>query len=61
MTPGRFNAWGTFFSVYLVITGIVGISLVTQQTGWITFVFNGAVLIVAVASQRLVASRRAQP
>ncbi len=60
ITPGRFNAWGTFFSVYLVITGIVGISLVTEQTGWITFVFNGAVLIVAVASQRLVASRRAQ-
>lgn len=58
ITPGRFNAWGTFFAVYLVITGIVGISLVTEQTGWITFVFNGAVLIVAVAAQRLAASRR---
>lgn len=58
LTPGRFNAWGTFLSVYLVITGIVGLTLVTSEVGWITFVFNGTVLIVAVASQRIVATRR---
>lgn len=58
VTPGRFNSWGTFLSVYLVITGIVGLTLVTQQVGWISFVFNGAILIVAVAAQRWAALRR---
>lgn len=60
VTPGRFNAWGTFISVYLVITGIVGLSLVTNQVGWISFVFNGAILIVAVVVQRGVAQRRSR-
>jgi ribose transport system permease protein len=59
-TPGRFNPWGTFFAVYLVITGIVGLSLVTGQVGWISFVFNGAVLIVAVSFQRIAAIRRSR-
>jgi ribose transport system permease protein len=59
-TPGRFNAWGTFFSIYLVITGVVGLSLVTNQVGWISFAFNGGVLIAAVSLQRLVAIRRAR-
>jgi ribose transport system permease protein len=58
VTPGRFNAWGTFFSVYLVITGIVGLTLVTEQVGWISFVFNGSILILAVAAQRAAAVRR---
>lgn len=58
VTPGRFNAWGTFISVYLVITGIVGLSLVTNQVGWISFVFNGGILLVAVVVQRSVAARR---
>lgn len=60
-TPGRFNAWGTFFSIYVVITGVVGLSLVTNQTGWISFVFNGGVLIAAVSLQRIVAIRRVRP
>jgi ribose transport system permease protein len=58
VTPGRFNAVGTFIAVYLVITGIVGLSLVTNQVGWVAEVFNGGILIVAVASQRLVIMRR---
>ncbi len=57
-TPGRFNAWGTFFAVYLVITGIVGLSLVTGEVGWLSLAFNGGILIVAVAAQRIVAIRR---
>jgi ribose transport system permease protein len=57
-TPGRFNAWGTFFAVYLVITGIVGLSLVTGEVGWLSLAFNGAVLIAAVAAQRVVSQRR---
>jgi ribose transport system permease protein len=58
VTPGRFNALGTFIAVYLVITGIVGLSLVTNQVGWVAEVFNGGILILAVASQRLVIMRR---
>lgn len=56
--PGRFNAWGTFLSVFLVSVGIVGLSFITGQVGWISFVFNGGVLVIAVAAQRLVAVRR---
>lgn len=59
-TPGRFNAWGTTFSVYLVITGIVGLSLVTNQVGWLAYAFNGGILIVAVAVQRTVVARRSR-
>lgn len=59
-TPGRFNAWGTTVSVYLVITGIVGLSMATGESGWLSFVFNGAILIAAVAAQRTVATRRAR-
>jgi len=57
-SPGRFNAWGTFFSVYLVITGIVGLGMVTDQVGWLSNAFNGGVLILAVSVQRIVAKRR---
>lgn len=57
-TPGRFNAWGTFVAVYLVITGIVGLSLLTNQVGWIVDAFNGGILLIAVAAQRIVAMRR---
>lgn len=57
-TPGRFNAWGTFFAIYLVITGTVGLTLVTGQVGWISLAFNGAVLIGAVSLQRVLARRR---
>lgn len=57
-TPGRFNAWGTFIAIYLVITGTVGLTLVTGQVGWISLAFNGAVLIVAVSLQRILARHR---
>jgi ribose transport system permease protein len=60
VTPGRFNAWGTFWSVYLVITGITGLSLLTNTVGWISYVFNGGILLIAVSVQRLVARRRAR-
>lgn len=57
-TPGRFNAWGTFVAIYLVITGTVGLTLVTGQVGWISLAFNGAILITAVSLQRILARRR---
>ena len=57
-TPGRFNAWGTFVAIYLVITGTVGLTLVTGQVGWISLAFNGAVLIIAVSLQMILARHR---
>lgn len=48
ITPGRFNVWGTLVGVYLLGAGVAGL----QQLGfapWVQDLFNGAVLLVAVA------------
>jgi len=46
--PGRFNVWGTVVAVYILGTGIQGMELVTGVQ-WISDLFNGIALIVAVA------------
>jgi ribose transport system permease protein len=51
--PGRFNAWGTFVAVYLLVTGITGLQLL-GLSGWIESVFYGAALILAVSLARIV-------
>jgi ribose transport system permease protein len=56
ITPGRFNAIGTFCAVYFLQTGVAGLELV-GQSGWVDQVFYGGSLIVAVALPRLVGSR----
>lgn len=56
--PGRFNAWGTVAAIYLVITGIVGLQITTGATGYITDIFNGTVLVLAVALSLVVGRRR---
>jgi ribose transport system permease protein len=45
---GKFNAWGTVGTVYILATGIQGLQFVTSAQ-WISGMFNGVVLIVAVA------------
>lgn len=45
---GKFNAWGTVGTVYILATGIQGLQFVTSAQ-WIGGMFNGVVLIVAVA------------
>jgi ribose transport system permease protein len=48
ITPGRFNVWGTLVGVYLLGAGVAGL----QQLGfapWVQDLFNGAVLLLAVA------------
>jgi ribose transport system permease protein len=52
ITPGRFNAWGTFVAVYFLTTGIAGLEL-TGVTGWVEELFYGLTLVVAVALSRL--------
>lgn len=52
IVPGRFNAWGTFVSVYFLVTGVTGLELL-GLAGWIEQVFYGASLVIAVALARL--------
>lgn len=45
---GRFNVWGTMIAIYVLATGVQGFQLVTGVQ-WLSDMFNGAALIVAVA------------
>jgi ribose transport system permease protein len=45
--PGRFNALGTMAAIYFLVTGITGLQLL-GYTGWVSDVFYGAALIVAI-------------
>lgn len=58
LEPGRFNAWGTFVAVYFLVTGVVGLELLGLAS-WISQVFYGAILIIAVAISRIVSHRGA--
>jgi ribose transport system permease protein len=44
---GRFNVAGTLIAIYLLAVGITGLQLLGLQ-GWISDVFNGGCLIIAV-------------
>jgi ribose transport system permease protein len=48
IVPGRFNPIGACLAIYFLQTGIVGLQLL-GVTGWITDVFFGGALIIAVA------------
>jgi ribose transport system permease protein len=56
ITPGRFNAIGTFCAVYFLQTGVAGLELI-GLSGWVFQVFYGGSLIVAVAMPRLIGAR----
>ena len=45
---GMFNVWGTLLAVYLLGTGVQGLQLV-GGTVWLTQLFNGTALILAVS------------
>jgi ribose transport system permease protein len=47
LQPGRFNPLGTLVAVYFLATGILGLNLL-GFTGWVTSVFYGGVLVIAV-------------
>jgi ribose transport system permease protein len=46
--PGRFNVWGTLLAIFVLAIGVTGLQLVTSVS-WITDMFDGVALIVAVA------------
>jgi ribose transport system permease protein len=44
---GRFNVWGTLLAIFLLATGVKGLQL-GGAPAWVTDLFNGLALIVAV-------------
>jgi ribose transport system permease protein len=54
---GRFNALGTVVGLYLLMVGIAGLQLYGASE-WVTNVFNGVALILAITFAKLAASRR---
>src|SRR6185503_7529136 len=57
IVPGRFNAWGTFVSVYFLTTGITGLQYL-GYAGWPEQVFYGTSLVAAVTLSHLAVRRR---
>ena len=47
LQPGRFNVWGTIIAIYVLATGVQGLQLVSGQQ-WLSDMFNGVALIIAV-------------
>lgn len=54
--PGRFNPIGTFVGIYFLATGILGLQLLGLQD-WISNVFYGGVLVLAVTISTLLRRR----
>ena len=54
--PGQFNPLGTFFGIYFLETGILGLQLL-GYTGWVQDAFYGAGLVLAVSVATVVRSR----
>lgn len=48
---GRFNVWGTIFAVFTIATGLTGLELMGVPQ-WVSPLFNGLALIVAVTATR---------
>jgi ribose transport system permease protein len=46
--PGKFNVWGTLLAIYVLATGVQGLELVSGAA-WLSDMFNGVALIIAVA------------
>jgi ribose transport system permease protein len=55
--PGFYNVWGTIAGVFVVAVGVSGFTLLGAAS-WLTNVFNGGALIVAVAVSTLAGQRR---
>jgi ribose transport system permease protein len=55
--PGFFNVWGTVIALFLVAVGITGLQLKGVET-WVTPVFNGGVLLLAVSVANVAMTQR---
>jgi ribose transport system permease protein len=56
IVPGRFNPWGTLIAVYFLASGIVGLTMLGIPI-WVTNIFNGAALILAVTASQFARGR----
>lgn len=56
LQPGRFNPLGTLIAVYFLATGVLGLQLL-GATSWVTSVFYGGVLVVAVTISTVLRDR----
>lgn len=52
--PGRFNIWGTVWAVYFLAVGTTGLQFLGLEN-WVVNVFEGAVLVLAVAFAKMFA------
>lgn len=48
ITPGRINVWGAILALFMLATGVKGLQLVLPNSSWLSDLFNGVGLIVAV-------------
>jgi ribose transport system permease protein len=56
--PGYFNVWGTVVGVFILAVGSNGLVILGAET-WVTNIFNGLALIVAVSASVIVQKRKA--
>ncbi len=56
VNPGRFNPWGAMISVYFLVTGITGLSIIGVST-FVQDLFYGGALVVAVTLSQIVRGR----
>jgi len=59
--PGQFNVWGTVIAILFLTTGITGLQLLNLAgSSWVTQLFYGGALVVAVSITAVVSRRRSQ-
>jgi ribose transport system permease protein len=56
VVPGRFNPIGMLIAAYFLITGVFGLQLL-GLSGWVTEVFYGSALVIAVTASHLLQRR----
>lgn len=56
LQPGRFNPLGTLIAVYFLATGVLGLQLL-GATSWVSDVFYGGVLVIAVTISTVLRER----
>jgi ribose transport system permease protein len=56
LQPGRFNPLGTLIAVYFLATGVIGLQML-GASAWVTNVFYGGVLVIAVTISTIIHAR----
>ena len=57
LQPGRFNPIGSLIAVYFLATGVLGLQLL-GASAWVSNVFYGGVLVIAVTLSTVISRRR---